>query len=41
MALELLSPPIRKYIWEQGWEALRPIQLAAIPRILEIGRAHV
>jgi len=35
MALELLSPPIRKYIWEQGWEALRPIQLAAIPRILE------
>lgn len=33
-ALELLSPPIRKYIWEQGWEALRPIQLAAIPCIL-------
>lgn len=35
MALELLSLPIRKYIWEQGWEALRPIQLAAIPRILQ------
>ena len=25
-----LIAPIRKYIYEQGWEALRPIQHAAI-----------
>lgn len=34
MAYELLSEPIRKYIREQGWTALRPIQSAAISRIL-------
>lgn len=34
MAFELLSPPIRKYVYDQGWESLRPIQLAAIAKIL-------
>lgn len=32
--MELLSQPIRRYIYEQGWPSLRPIQLAAIERIL-------
>jgi ATP-dependent Lhr-like helicase len=34
MAFELLSEPIRKYIRDQGWESLRPIQTGAIQRIL-------
>ncbi|MFM2016891.1 MAG: hypothetical protein RL007_547 [Bacteroidota bacterium] len=34
MAYELLSEPIRKYIRDQGWETLRPIQNAAIERII-------
>lgn len=34
MSFELLSEPIRKYIRDKGWEQLRPIQAAAITRIL-------
>ena len=34
MAFELLSEPIRRFIRDKGWEALRPIQAAAIQRIL-------
>jgi ATP-dependent Lhr-like helicase len=34
MSFELLSEPIRKYIRDKGWEQLRPIQNAAISRIL-------
>lgn len=31
---ELLSQPIRKYIRDKGWETFRPIQAAAITKIL-------
>jgi len=34
MSYHLLSEPIRKYIRNKGWEELRPIQHAAIERIL-------
>lgn len=34
MAFELLSEPIRRFIRDKGWESLRPIQAAAIQRIL-------
>jgi len=34
VAYELLSQPIRKYIRDKGWESLRPIQAAAISKIL-------
>ncbi len=34
MSFELLSKPIKKFIYEKGWESLRPIQAAAISRIL-------
>jgi len=34
MSFDLLSEPIRKYIRDRGWEQLRPIQMAAISRIL-------
>jgi ATP-dependent Lhr-like helicase len=34
MSYELLSQPIRKFINDQRWESLRPIQVAAITRIL-------
>jgi ATP-dependent Lhr-like helicase len=34
MAFDLLSEPIRKYIREKRWEQLRPIQAAAIERII-------
>ncbi|RYG28149.1 MAG: DEAD/DEAH box helicase, partial [Chitinophagaceae bacterium] len=34
MVFELLSEPIRRFIRDKGWEALRPIQAAAIQRIL-------
>lgn len=35
MPYNLLSEPIRRYIREKRWEQLRPIQAAAIPRILQ------
>lgn len=34
MSFNLLSEPIRKFISDKGWEHLRPIQNAAITRIL-------
>ena len=34
MSFDLLSAPIRKFIRDKGWEQLRPIQNAAITRIL-------
>lgn len=34
MSFNLLSEPIRKFIRDKGWEQLRPIQLAAIEKIL-------
>src|SRR5690554_1088724 len=34
MSFNLLSEPIRKFIRDKGWEQLRPIQNAAIDRIL-------
>jgi ATP-dependent helicase Lhr and Lhr-like helicase len=35
MSFDLLSEPIRKFIRDKGWEQLRPIQTAAIAKILE------
>lgn len=34
MSFDLLSEPIRKFVRDKGWEHLRPIQNAAISRIL-------
>jgi ATP-dependent Lhr-like helicase len=34
MSFNLLSEPIRKFIRDKGWEQLRPIQVAAIAKIL-------
>ncbi|BFT74461.1 DEAD/DEAH box helicase [Paenibacillus sp. P36] len=34
-AFELLSPKIKKAVWDLKWPALRPIQEVAIPAILE------
>jgi ATP-dependent helicase Lhr and Lhr-like helicase len=34
MSFDLLSEPIRKFIRDKGWEQLRPIQAAAITKIL-------
>ena len=34
MSFELLAEPIRRYVRDQRWEALRPIQAAAIQHIL-------
>lgn len=34
MSFDLLSEPIRKFIRDKGWEQLRPIQNAAISKIL-------
>lgn len=34
MSFDLLSQPIRKYVREKRWESLRPIQAAAIEKIL-------
>ncbi|OEK07343.1 DEAD/DEAH box helicase [Flavivirga aquatica] len=35
MAYQLLSEPIRKYIRDKRWESLRPIQAAAITKIMQ------
>ncbi len=34
MSFDLLSEPIRKYVYDKRWEKLRPIQAAAITKIL-------
>ena len=40
-SFELLSEPIRKYIRDQRWEQLRPIQNAAISRILTTDNNYI
>ena len=41
MSFDLLSEPIRKYIRDKGWEQLRPIQAAAIAKILSTGDNYI
>lgn len=41
MSFDLLSEPIRKYIRDKGWEQLRPIQTAAIAKILSTGDNYI
>jgi ATP-dependent Lhr-like helicase len=41
MSYELLSAPIRKYIRDKRWEQLRPIQNAAITRILTTDKHYI
>ncbi|MBV8327353.1 DEAD/DEAH box helicase [Chryseobacterium sp.] len=40
-AFSLLSEPIRKYIRDQKWESLRPIQEAAIQRIVSTDNHYI
>ena len=35
MAFELLSEPIRRFVKDKRWESLRPIQVAAISKIMK------
>jgi ATP-dependent Lhr-like helicase len=41
MSFELLSEPIRKYIRDKRWESLRPIQAAAIQKILSTNENYI
>lgn len=41
MSYELLSEPIRKYIRNKRWESLRPIQAAAIARIISTDNNYI
>jgi ATP-dependent helicase Lhr and Lhr-like helicase len=41
MSFDLLSEPIRKYIRDKGWEQLRPIQSAAIVKILSTSDSYI
>lgn len=41
MVFSLLSEPIRKYLYDKGWEQLRPIQIAAIERILTTDNNYI
>ncbi len=41
MSFDLLSEPIRKYIRDKGWEQLRPIQTAAISKILSTSDNYI
>lgn len=41
MSFELLSEPIRKYIRDKRWESLRPIQIAAIDKILSSNENYI
>lgn len=41
MAFQLLSEPIRKYIYDKGWSELRPIQNAAVTRILTTDKNYI
>ncbi|MCE1189966.1 MAG: DEAD/DEAH box helicase [Ignavibacteria bacterium] len=41
MSFELLSEPIKKYIRDKRWEQLRPIQNAAIERILTTNNNYI
>ncbi|WP_153392213.1 DEAD/DEAH box helicase [Chryseobacterium vaccae] len=40
-AFDILSEPIRKYIRDQKWESLRPIQEAAIQKIISTDRNYI
>lgn len=33
-SFELLSPGVRRWVWDQGWDRLRPAQEQAIPAVL-------
>lgn len=41
MAYTLLSKPIRRYIYDQGWESLRPIQVATINKVLSTSNHYI
>lgn len=41
MSYELLSEPIRKYIRDKRWDSLRPIQAAAIARIISTDNNYI
>ena len=41
MSFDLLSEPIRKYIRDKRWEQLRPIQAAAISKILSTSDNYI
>ena len=41
MSFNLLAEPIRRFIRQQRWESLRPIQNAAISRILETDKNYI
>ncbi|MFT3749115.1 MAG: DEAD/DEAH box helicase [Agriterribacter sp.] len=41
MSYQLLSEPIRRYIRDKGWEELRPIQAAAIEKILSTSKHYI
>jgi ATP-dependent helicase Lhr and Lhr-like helicase len=41
MSFELLSEPIRRYIREKRWDSLRPIQVAAIEKILSTPNNYI
>src|SRR5687767_3924941 len=41
MAYDLLSEPIRKYVRDKRWEELRPIQAAAITKILSTEENYI
>jgi ATP-dependent helicase Lhr and Lhr-like helicase len=41
MSFDLLSEPIRKYIRDKRWEQLRPIQTAAIAKILSTNENYI
>lgn len=36
-AFDQLAPPVKKWIWKQGWASLREIQIEAIPYLLTGG----
>ncbi|EMY70165.1 DEAD/DEAH box helicase [Leptospira vanthielii] len=41
MSFELLSEPIRRYVYDQRWEQLRPIQNAAIEKLLSSNENYI
>lgn len=40
-SFEMLSPPIKKYIYDKGWGSLRPIQEEAIKQIIQTDDNYV
>ena len=41
MAYNLLSEPIKRYIYDQKWDTLRPIQVAAIKNIIATDNNYI